>query len=288
MMTAQLANRVLDYGLAVITAEATHITVCMNEPTNITLASVGNANCIGIGSAVFSQPTDHYPSGGRCVTSVEITDGTILSNGTCGWYAIIDVVHDRLLCHQVLTNGGRQETPGNSWTMPPFNGVHPLLKTGARGHGMLFKKYETTERPGTCKSSAMEQKIRVREKSMTKKTELKLVGSTSTDLAAPPSTLGKAGAKLWRSIMSEYSIEDSGGREMLSQACASMDRIAECVDSIAHDGLVVRTKQGPKENPLLKHELALRSFVVRTLARLGLDVEVVKPVGRPSAGTWKD
>jgi len=38
-----------------------------------------------------------------------------------------------------------------------------------------------------------------------------------------------------------------------------------------------------REHPGLKHELAARSFVVRTLARLGLDVEAIKPVGRPAA-----
>jgi hypothetical protein len=32
----------------------------------------------------------------------------------------------------------------------------------------------------------------------------------------------------------------------------------------------------------LKHELANRAFVVRTLARLGLNFETVKPVGRPT------
>jgi hypothetical protein len=43
-----------------------------------------------------------------------------------------------------------------------------------------------------------------------------------------------------------------------------------------------RTKQGLKDHPALKHELANRSFVVRTLHRLGLDVEAIKPVGRPA------
>jgi hypothetical protein len=36
-----------------------------------------------------------------------------------------------------------------------------------------------------------------------------------------------------------------------------------------------------KEHPLLKHELAARAFVCRTLQRLGLDVEAIKPPGRP-------
>jgi hypothetical protein len=41
-----------------------------------------------------------------------------------------------------------------------------------------------------------------------------------------------------------------------------------------------------REHPGLKHELAARSFVVRTLARLGLDVEAIKPVGRPAAKAY--
>jgi hypothetical protein len=35
------------------------------------------------------------------------------------------------------------------------------------------------------------------------------------------------------------------------------------------------------KKPLLKAELANRAFAVRTLARLGLDLDPVKPVGRP-------
>jgi hypothetical protein len=109
----------------------------------------------------------------------------------------------------------------------------------------------------------------------------------SADPSAPPATLDKAGAKLWRAIMSEYQIGDSGGLAMLEQACAATDRIAECGAVIARDGAVVRTKSGPKEHPLLKVELSSRSFVCRTLARLGLDVEPVKSVGRPGqSSSW--
>lgn len=117
---------------------------------------------------------------------------------------------------------------------------------------------------------------------MGKKPPLKLVTQTPTDPSAPPSSLGKPGAALWRSIMSEYDIQDSGGREMLLQACAAADGIVDCAEIIARDGRVIRTKHGPKEHPLLKNELSLRSFVVRTLARLGLDVEPVKSIGRPA------
>jgi hypothetical protein len=61
----------------------------------------------------------------------------------------------------------------------------------------------------------------------------------------------------------------------------SGDRAEGLAEHISRDGMVIRTKAGLKENPLLKHEIAARSFIVRTLARLGLDVEAIKPIGRP-------
>ena len=49
---------------------------------------------------------------------------------------------------------------------------------------------------------------------------------------------------------------------------------------------------GIKDHPALKHELANRSFVSKTLVRLGLDVEPVRGIGRPGDGlgitsTWR-
>jgi hypothetical protein len=104
--------------------------------------------------------------------------------------------------------------------------------------------------------------------------------------AKPSRTLGKHGALLWRSVMGEYEIADSGGIEMLTAACQQLDRAESLREQIDRDGDIVRTKGSLREHPGLKHELAARSFVVRTLARLGLDVEAVKPVGRPPAKAW--
>ena len=99
---------------------------------------------------------------------------------------------------------------------------------------------------------------------------------------APPRQLGKHGMQLWRAVTAEYAIEDAGGVEMLCEAAQALDRAEECAAAIARDGVSLRLKAGlTKDNPLLKHELAARAFVVRTLARLGLDVEPVRPIGRP-------
>ena len=121
---------------------------------------------------------------------------------------------------------------------------------------------------------------------MRKKPRLSVVGTTAANPTAPPPDLNKAGADLWRTIMSEYEISDSGGREILRQACTAADRAAECAAAIADEGLTVRGANGVRDHPLLKHELAARAFVVRSLHRLGLDVEPVRPVGRPGGKGW--
>lgn len=105
--------------------------------------------------------------------------------------------------------------------------------------------------------------------------------------AKPARKLGRYGAALWQSIMSEYQIADSGGVEMLCSACQQLDRAESLREQIDRDGEIIRTKAGPREHPGLKHELAARAFVVRTLARLGLDVEAIKPVGRPGMRGWE-
>lgn len=103
---------------------------------------------------------------------------------------------------------------------------------------------------------------------------------------APPRKLGPHGAALWRSINSAYRIEDAGGVELLCLAAQALDRAEECSEQIAKDGAVFHLATGAlKEHPLCKIELANRSFVARSLQRLGLDVEPIRPTGRPP-GSW--
>ena len=114
---------------------------------------------------------------------------------------------------------------------------------------------------------------------------LTIVGPTTVTQDSPPATLGKTGTDLWRTIMSEYAIEDGGGREILLQGCSAADRAAECARIIEADGCTVRTSHGFKDHPLLKHELAARVFVCQCLHKLGLDIEPVRVPGRPSGAT---
>jgi hypothetical protein len=106
--------------------------------------------------------------------------------------------------------------------------------------------------------------------------------SPATTGGSPPRDLGQHGRKLWDEVQAAYGISDRGGIELLAQACASLDRAEQLAAAIATDGAIVYTRAGaPRSHPAVKDELACRAFVCRTLERLGLNVEAVKPVGRP-------
>ena len=102
----------------------------------------------------------------------------------------------------------------------------------------------------------------------------------------PPRKLGAIGLDLWRTVTNQHDISDSGGVETLLQVCLAVDRLEEVTTQITREGLTVRTKNGPREHPLLRSELGLRSFVTRNLQRLGINVEPIGNVGRPGKGGW--
>ena len=119
-----------------------------------------------------------------------------------------------------------------------------------------------------------------------KKPTLSLVKPTTSGVQ-PPRKLGKHGLSLWREMRGEYHIDDRGGVELLAQACAAAraEALAACV---ARDGETIRTKTGLRIHPAVREELAARSFIVRTLERLGITSEATKVPGRPAAGFgWK-
>ena len=108
--------------------------------------------------------------------------------------------------------------------------------------------------------------------------------SPATTGGSPPRDLGQHGRKLWDAVQREYGITDRGGIELLAQACAALDRAEGLAAATATDGAIIYNRTGvPKSHPGCKDELACRAFVVRTLERLGLNVEAVRPVGRPTA-----
>jgi hypothetical protein len=118
---------------------------------------------------------------------------------------------------------------------------------------------------------------------MKKNPTLTIVKSPSSATDHPP-TLGDAGRTLWIKILSAHDIQDAAGLAMLEQACIALDRAEMLRAEIERDGQVIRVRGNVRDHPALKHELANRAFVVRTLTKLGLDVEPVRLVGRPPRG----
>src|SRR5262249_46644846 len=95
----------------------------------------------------------------------------------------------------------------------------------------------------------------------------------------PPAQPRQAWPRAVAVINADYEIVDAGGIEMLANACAALDNAEAFAKQIKRDGLMVRSKTGSREHPLIRHELAARAFVVKTLKSLGLDVEAIKSVG---------
>jgi hypothetical protein len=116
---------------------------------------------------------------------------------------------------------------------------------------------------------------------MAKKPRLEIVKTTTSNHPSPPRKLGQCGTRLWNGVQAEYKIHDVGGIELLALACQSLDRAESLREQIDRDGELITTKHGLKDNPCLKHELSNRAFVARTLSRLGITEESLKPMGRP-------
>jgi hypothetical protein len=121
---------------------------------------------------------------------------------------------------------------------------------------------------------------------MPRRTSPKLTVIPAPSVEQPPRSpikLGPIGQSLWDDIVSSYEFSDRASYETLGQACAAADRAERCREQIDVDGECIKVRGGGvRDHPLLKHEIAARSFVVRTLARLGLDLEPVRGMGRPA------
>jgi hypothetical protein len=117
---------------------------------------------------------------------------------------------------------------------------------------------------------------------MAKKPTFHVVSDPAALGTEPPRPLGQAGRSLWTRVQTEYAIGDCAGVEYLAQACEGLDLIEELAEQIRRDGAIVRVRGVPKAHPAMRDLLQAKAFVVRTLARLNLDMEAVKPMGRPA------
>jgi P27 family predicted phage terminase small subunit len=90
------------------------------------------------------------------------------------------------------------------------------------------------------------------------------------------------GRSLWDAIQAEYGIADRTGVELLAQACEELDQIEGLTEEISRDGQVIRGRNGPKAHPAIRDVRQGRAVLAKLLRELGLSVEALKPIGRPS------
>ncbi len=88
---------------------------------------------------------------------------------------------------------------------------------------------------------------------------------------------------MWDRFSRSYNFSDDAGAEMLCTICEARDTIAHLEAEIERDGAVIRTRGcGVKAHPAQRDLLANRAFIIRTIDRLGLNSESVRPgPGRP-------
>jgi hypothetical protein len=112
--------------------------------------------------------------------------------------------------------------------------------------------------------------------------------SKSSASVSPPGDLGPNGKKLWGDITRDYALETSAEMQMLFEICVMADRAANLRKRIDKEGEVLKLSEAglPRDHPCLKHELAARAFIVRSLANLFAREPDEKPRYRSSRGYY--
>jgi len=98
-----------------------------------------------------------------------------------------------------------------------------------------------------------------------------------------PKHLSTESKKIWRDILSEYSIEDAAGLKILRVALESFDRVQAAREIIDEDGMTIKDRFGTlKIHPLLPIERDNKAAFLAGIKALNLDIEPLrdKP-GRP-------
>ncbi|MBK0400643.1 P27 family phage terminase small subunit [Limibaculum sp. M0105] len=100
----------------------------------------------------------------------------------------------------------------------------------------------------------------------------------------PPKHLSKEAASWWRSLIAEYEISDVAGLTLVTTAAECLDRMRAAQDAIRKHGEVIEDRYGSvKTNPACSLEKDSRNGLLAALKALNLDLEPVKPRGRPVA-----
>jgi len=111
-----LADRVLDLGLNVLDAEATHIYICTSEPATFAAAQTARLGTKALGASGIGAPLARTPSGRR-VQLAAFADGAVTTGGNASHWAVVDEANSRLLAAGGLS-AAQAVTAGNTWSLP--------------------------------------------------------------------------------------------------------------------------------------------------------------------------
>lgn len=100
-----------------------------------------------------------------------------------------------------------------------------------------------------------------------------------------PTHLQKSGKKFWKSVLSDYALEDAHHLKLLESACACLDRVDQAQAEIEAEGAYFKDRWGmPKEHPAHKTERDNKILFSRLVRELCLDVEAPKESRPPGIG----
>lgn len=99
----------------------------------------------------------------------------------------------------------------------------------------------------------------------------------------PPPGLTAESAAWWKTLLSEYSIEDAAGLLLLENAMRARDRMTQASDLIEKHGAVTVDRFGQlRPNPATTIERDSRAAMQSALKALNLDLEPLRDAaGRP-------
>lgn len=89
-----------------------------------------------------------------------------------------------------------------------------------------------------------------------------------------PDGLSENSSTWWLAVVNQFALTTVGEACVLTEAARSLDRIADCRDAIAKDGLFIDGKSGKVSHPAARLEQQHRSLVLQACRQLGISSPV--------------
>lgn len=102
------------------------------------------------------------------------------------------------------------------------------------------------------------------------------------EVPRPPKHLSREAKGWWNRLLEEYDLADEC-LLLLESALEAFDRMREAQVLLKAEGLVVKDRfDQSRPHPAAAIEVAAKGVMLRNIKALGLDLEPIGPIGRPS------